>query len=92
MVEITAEEQNEVKGIKRTQDSLRNPWDKIKHTSMTGIPQWEETEKGAENISEDIIAEKFPNLGKETDIKSMGHRELAHTGSTKKDHTKTHCD
>ena len=67
MVEITAEEQNEVKGIKRTQDSLRNPWDKIKHTSMTGIPQWEETEKGAENISEDAMAENLPHLEEETD-------------------------
>ena len=28
----------------------------------------EEREKGEENIFEDIIAENFPNLGKETDI------------------------
>jgi len=92
MVEITAEEQNKVKRMKITEDGLRDPWDKIKRTSMTGNPQWEETEKGAEHISEDIITEKFPNLGKERDIKSRGHRELAHKGSTKKDHTKTHCD
>ena len=31
------------------------------------VPE-EEREKGAENLFEDIIAEKFPNLGKETDI------------------------
>ena len=31
------------------------------------IPE-EEREKGAENIFEDIRAENFPNLGKETDI------------------------
>jgi hypothetical protein len=28
----------------------------------------EERERGEENIFEDIIAENFPNLGKETDI------------------------
>ena len=39
MVEIIAEEQNKVKRMKRTEDSLRDPWDKIKRTSMTGNPQ-----------------------------------------------------
>ena len=32
-----------------------------------GVQPWRrEREKGAENIFEDIIAENFPNLGKET--------------------------
>ena len=31
-------------------------------------PRGEERGKGAENIHEDITAENFPNLGKETDI------------------------
>jgi len=39
MVEITAEEQNKVKRMKITEDGLRDPWDKIKRTSMTGNPQ-----------------------------------------------------
>ena len=30
MVEITSEEQNKVKGMKRAEDSLRNLWDNIK--------------------------------------------------------------
>ena len=30
MVEITSEEQNKVKGMKRTEDSLRDLWDDIK--------------------------------------------------------------
>ena len=34
MVEITSEEQNKVKGMKRTEDSLRDHWDNIKSTNI----------------------------------------------------------
>ena len=34
MVEITSEEQNKVKRMKRTEDSLRDLWDSIKCTSI----------------------------------------------------------
>ena len=34
MLEITSEEQNKVKRMKRTEDSLRDLWDKIKCTSI----------------------------------------------------------
>jgi len=34
MVEITAEEQNKVKRMKRMEDNLRDPWDSIKHTNI----------------------------------------------------------
>ena len=34
MVEITFEEQNKVKRMKRTEDSLRDLWDNIKHTKI----------------------------------------------------------
>ena len=34
MVETTSEEQNKVKRRKRTEDSLRDPWDNIKHTNI----------------------------------------------------------
>ena len=34
MVEITSEEQNKVKRMKRTEDSLRNLWDNIKSTNI----------------------------------------------------------
>ena len=56
--------------MKRNEDSLRDPWDTIKHTNILIIEvlEGEEREKGPENISEDIITEKFPNLGTETDI------------------------
>jgi len=34
MVEITAEEQNKVKRMKRMEDNLRDLWDSIKHTNI----------------------------------------------------------
>ena len=34
LVEITSEEQNKVKGMKRTEDSLRDLWDNIKCTNI----------------------------------------------------------
>ncbi|RAX30609.1 UNVERIFIED_CONTAM: hypothetical protein DQE83_27175 [Escherichia coli] len=39
MVEITSEEQKKVKSVKRTEDSLRDLWDNIKHTNIqiTGV-------------------------------------------------------
>ena len=36
---------------------------------LIGVPEGEEEEKGIENIFEDMMAENFPNLKKETDIK-----------------------
>ena len=35
---------------------------------IIGAPEKEEPEKGAEGLFEHIIAENFPNLGKETGI------------------------
>ena len=67
MVEITAEEQNKEKRMKRNEDSLRDLWDNIKHTNIwiIRVPEEEEKEKGSEKIFEEIIVENFPNMGKE---------------------------
>ena len=68
MVEITAVEQNREKRMKKkNEDSLRNLWDNIKTTNICiiGVPKGEEREKGPEKIFEEIIAENFPNVGKE---------------------------
>ena len=65
--------------MKRNEDSLRDFWD-IKHTNshIIGVPEGEEREKGLEKISEEIIAENFPNMGKESHL-SPGSAE-SHTG------------
>ena len=67
MVNITAEEQNKEKRIKRIEDNLRDLWDNIKHTNIQiiGIPEEEENEKGSEEIFEELIVKNFPNMGKE---------------------------
>ena len=43
MVEITSEEQNKAKRMKRTEDSLRDLWDHIKCTNIRiiGVPEEE---------------------------------------------------
>ena len=47
--------------------SLRDFWDNIKCTNIQiiGLPEEEEKKKGTEKIFEEIIVEKFPNMGKE---------------------------
>ena len=48
MVEITSEEQNKVKRMKRTEDNLTDLWDKIKcaNIQIIGVPEEEEKKKG----------------------------------------------
>ena len=67
MVEFTATEQNKEKRMKRNEDSIRHLWDNIKCSNIhiIRVPEGEEREKGPEKIFEEIIVEKFPNMGKE---------------------------
>ena len=66
MLEITPEEQNKVKRTKRSEDSLRDLWDHIKHTNIwiKGVPE-EDKKKGYEKNFEEIIVENFSNMKKE---------------------------
>ena len=66
MEEITFEEQNKVKRMKRIEDSLRDIWDNIKHTNIRiiGVPEEEEKKKGYKKMFEEIIVENFPNMEK----------------------------
>ena len=61
MVEITSEEQNKVKRMKRAEDSLRDLWDNTKYSNIQimGVPEEEE------KIFEETIVENFPNMEKE---------------------------
>ena len=51
-MEITSEEENKVKRMKKTEDSLKDLWYNIKHTNIQiiGVPEEEEKKKGYEKI------------------------------------------
>ena len=89
MVEITAAEWNKEKRMKRNEDSLRDFWDNIKciNIHIIGVPEGEEREKGPEKIFEEIIAEKFPNMGKETVTEVQEVQD-----KPKEEHAKTHSN
>ena len=55
MVEITSEEQNKVRKMKRADDSLRELWDHVKCTNIRiiGVSEEEEKKKGYEKLFED---------------------------------------
>jgi len=55
MVEISSDEQNKVKTMKRTDNSLRDLWDHIKCTNIQiiGVPEEEAKKKGYEKIFRD---------------------------------------
>ena len=55
MLEITAEEQNKIKRMKRTEEQLRDLWDNIKHGSIGIVQVPEEEEKRFEKTYEEII-------------------------------------
>ena len=42
-------------------------WDNIKHTNICiiGVSEVKDWEKGLEKIFKEIVAEKFPNMGKD---------------------------
>ena len=80
-MEISSEEQNKVKRMKRTEDSLRDLWDNTKCTNIRiiGVPEEEEKKKGYEKFFEEIIVENFPNMEKEI-VNQVQEAQRVHTG------------
>ena len=77
IVEIIQSKQQKEQRILKNEDSLRDPWDNIKHTiiGIIGVLEGEEREKGTENLSEEIMAENFHNLVKETGMQVQEAQE-----------------
>ena len=71
-------EQKRVRRIMYLENSFRGLSDSIKYNNICiiGVPE-ENTETGAENLIEEIIAEHFPNLGgRKQTSRCRRHREL----------------
>ena len=81
MVNITAEEENKVKRMKRTEDSLRDLWDNIKcnNIQIIGVPEEEEKKRGYEKIFEEMIVLNFPNMEKEVVNQVQHAQAVPHT-------------
>ena len=92
MVEITSEEQNKVKRIKRTEDNLRDLWDNIKCTNIriTGVAKsWAQLndftftfhfhalEKEMATHSS-ILAWRIPGTEEPSGLPSMGSHRVRH--------------
>lgn len=73
---------------KKNQNKLSELSNIIKHNNICiiGIPEGEESERGTENLFEEITAGNFLNLGKETEIQT----QEALTGQD--GHTKRHSN
>ena len=94
MVEITSEEQNKVKIMKRTEDSLRDIWDNIKciNTQIIGVPKEEEKkEKIWENFWTDY-SWKFPQYGKGNSHSNPRGTKSPIQDKPKEKHSKTHTN
>ena len=92
MVEITAMQQNKEKRMKRNEDCPRDLWDNIKcnNIHIIGVPEEErERERGPEKILEEIIAENFPNMGKET-VTQVQEAQSPRKDKPKEEHPETH--
>ena len=61
---------------KKKEDRVSNLWDNFKFPNICiiAVSEGEEKEQEIGNLSEKITKENFPNLVKETDIKSRKHR------------------
>ena len=91
MVEITTEEHDKAKRMKRAEDSLKDLWENIKHTNIRIIGVTEEEEKkGYEKTFEEIIVENFPNMEKEIVKSSPRGAKSPIRDKPKEKHTKTH--
>ena len=91
-LEITAEEQNKGKIMKRNEDNLRELWDNIKCTNIwiIGVPEEEEKKKGSEKIFEEIIVKNFLNMRKEIVNPSPRSTESPLQDKPREKHIKTH--
>ena len=93
MVEITSEEKNKVKRMKRTEDSLRDLWNNNKDTNIRiiGVPEEEEKERVWEKFWRGY-SWKFPQHGKGNSQSSPRGTKRPLQDKPKEKHAKTHTN
>ena len=66
-------EQNEETRIQKSEESLTNLWDNLKHSNIRiiGVPEGEEQQQEIENLLKQIMKENFQNLAKEIDFQEV---------------------
>ena len=92
-MEITSEEQSKVKGMKRTEDSLRplRQYQTHKHSNYRGLRRRREKERIWEKIWRDY-SWKFPQLGKGNSWTSPRGTKSSIQDLPKEKHAKTHTN
>ena len=78
--------------VKKNEERLRNLQDILKRSNIQiiGVPEGEEEEQKLENLFEQIMKEKFPNLAKEIDFQEVQEAQSPKEVGPKEDHTKAH--
>ena len=66
-------EQNEETRIHKHEERLRNIWDKFKpsNVQIIGVPEGKKEDQEIENLFENIMKEKFPNLAKKINFQEI---------------------
>ena len=66
-------DQNEETRIQKSEETLINLWDNLKHSNIwiTGVPEGEEENQEIENLFEQVMKENFPDLAKEIDFQEV---------------------
>ena len=78
--------------MKKNESNIRGIWDNVKRANLCiiGISEGEEREKRIENVFEEITAENFPNLKKETISHVQETQRVPNKLKVPNTHTKTY--
>ena len=83
--------QNEETRIQKSEETVTNLWDNLKHSNIQIIGVTEgEQEQEIENLFEQIMKENLPNLVKEIDFQGVQEAESPKEIGSKEEHTKAH--
>ena len=90
-MEITDAEQKREKRLKANEESLRELWDNVKCTNICiiGVPEGEEREKEIEKIFQEIIAENFSIMRKESLTQIQEAQRAPYKIKPKEEHPET---